>query len=47
MIHSQNFITVFALYVHMWYLLKTLSVVLVTSYVTLVMVVARIIAVNS
>ena len=39
MIRYQNFITVFAIFVHRWYLLKTF--VLVTMYVTVVMVAAR------
>ena len=38
-IHSQNVITVFALFVHRWYLLKT--VVLVTMYVAVVINVDR------
>ena len=39
LIHPQNIITAFALFVHRWYLLNT--VVLVTMYVTVVMVAAK------
>ena len=38
LIHSQNAITAFALFVRTWYLLKTATVVLVHMYVTEVMV---------
>ena len=43
LIRSQNFITVFAIFSHMWYLLKTIVVVVVTMYMTVVMVEARLI----
>ena len=47
LIRSQNFITVFAIFSHMWYLLKTIVVVVVTMYMTVVMVEARLISVSS
>ena len=42
MIHSQNLITTFVLFFNRWYLLKTVIVVLFTTYVTVVMVADRI-----
>ena len=47
MIHHQNFVTAFALFVHRWYLLKTVAVFLVATYVTVVMVVSRMSMVRS
>ena len=40
-INSQNVITEFALFTHRWYLLNTVTVILVTMYVTVAMVAAR------
>ena len=45
LIHSQNVITAFELFVHRWYLLKT--VILFAMYVTVVMVADRMSAVIS
>ena len=45
MIHSQNIITAFAIFVHMWYLLNTVAVIFVTTYVIVVIVAARMSAV--
>ena len=47
LIDSQNFITVFLLFVHMWYLLKTVTVVFITIYVMFVIVVSRMSLISS
>ena len=47
LIHSQRVITVFELFVNIWYLLKIATVVFVPTYVTVVMVAARTSAVKS
>ena len=47
LIDSQNFITVFLLFVHMWYLLKTVTVVFITIYVMFVIVVSRMSVISS
>ena len=45
LIYSKKFITVFALFFHMWYLSKT--VILVTMYLIVVMVAAKMSAVRN
>ena len=45
--HPQNVITAFEIFVHMWYLLKTIVVVLVNMYVTVLMVAYTITEVSS
>ena len=47
MIRYQKFITVSALFVHRWYLLRTVAIVLVTTYVAVVMVAVRMSMVRS
>ena len=47
LIHSQNVITVFVLFVHMWYLLKNVTVVFITIYVMFVIVVSRMSVISS
>ena len=46
-IHSQNVITEFELFVHRWYLLENVAVVFVKTYMTVVIVTARMSAVMS
>ena len=41
LIHSQEVITMLSLFVYRWYLLNTVAVVLVTTYLTLMMVADR------
>ena len=47
LIHSQNVITVFVLFFHMWYLLKNVTVVFITIYVMFVIVVSRMSVISS
>ena len=47
LIHSQNVITVFVLFVHMCYLLKNVTVVFITIYVMFVIVVSRMSVISS